>query len=217
QLPEEQDRLVLAITGPRQMPSWQDSANSGLYDFYDLKGIVESMLSGLHVDGVSYQSQSFPSFHPGKSAAICTGDTRIGIVGELHPVVHSQYNFGDAPVMAAIFFLDQLREVSPQRHEVEAVSAYPQVLEDIALIVDETVPAGEVTFLIDQTGGKQVTDVRLFDVYRGEQIGAGKKSLAYRLTFQAEDRTLTDNEVAKIRTKIVKRLEREVNAQLRDQ
>ena len=76
---------------------------------------------------------------------------------------------------------------------MDTVSAYPPVLEDIALIVDEDVPAGQVTFLIDQTGGKQVTDVRLFDVYRGEQIGAGKKSLAYSLTYQAEDRTLTDN------------------------
>jgi phenylalanyl-tRNA synthetase beta chain len=217
QLPEEQERLVMAITGPRQITSWQDSTTPGLYDFYDLKGMVESLLNGLHVEKVDYKSQAYPSFHPGKSAAICAGDTRIGIMGELHPVVHHQYDFTEAPVLVAVFFLEQLREVTPLRYEVETVSTYPPVLEDIALIVDEDVPAGQVTFLIDQTGGKQVTDVRLFDVYRGEQIGAGKKSLAYSLTYQAEDRTLTDNEVAKLRKKIVKRLEREVNAQLRDQ
>ncbi|MBN2043485.1 MAG: phenylalanine--tRNA ligase subunit beta [Anaerolineales bacterium] len=215
-LPEEQDRLVVAVTGPRQTTSWQDSAASGNYDFYDLKGIVDSMLNGLHVVESSYKTHTYPSFHPGKTAAIYTGETMIGVMGELHPMVHNQYSFTDAPVLAAIFFLEKLMQAAPPRHEVSPVSAYPPVLEDIALIVDEGVPAGQVSFLIQQTGGSQITDVRLFDVYRGEQLGAGKKSLAYSLTYQAPDRTLTDSEVAKIRTKIVKRLEREVNAQLRD-
>jgi phenylalanyl-tRNA synthetase beta chain len=88
-------------------------------------------------------------------------------------------------------------------------------LEDIALIVDETVPAAEIENLIKQTGGKTVTDVRLFDVYRGDQIGMGKKSLAYSLTYQDPDRTLTDKDAAKLRNKIVKRLGRELGAQLR--
>jgi phenylalanyl-tRNA synthetase beta chain len=88
------------------------------------------------------------------------------------------------------------------------------VYEDIAVIVDEPVPAARVEALIRQTGGKTVTEVRLFDVYRGEQIGAGKKSLAYSLTYQS-DRTMTDAEAAAIRTKIVKRLEYELGAKLR--
>jgi phenylalanyl-tRNA synthetase beta chain len=88
-------------------------------------------------------------------------------------------------------------------------------LEDIALIVDETVPAAQVEAIIRQTGGSTVTDVRLFDVYRGEQIGAGKKSLAYSLTYQDPNRTLTDKDAAAIRNKIVKRLEREIGARLR--
>ena len=91
------------------------------------------------------------------------------------------------------------------------------MLEDIALVVDEDILAGIVAFLIDQTGGKQVTGVGLFDVNRGEHLGDGKKSLAYSLTCQAEDRTMTDKEVTAIRKKIVKRLEREISAQLRDQ
>ena len=88
------------------------------------------------------------------------------------------------------------------------------MLEDIALILDESIPAAQVEALIRQTGGKVLTDVKLFDVYRGEQIGAGKKSLAYSLTYQAE-KTLTDKEAAAIRNKIVRRLENELGAKLR--
>jgi phenylalanyl-tRNA synthetase beta chain len=95
------------------------------------------------------------------------------------------------------------------------VAEFPPVYEDIAVIVDETVPAARVEGLIRQTGGKTVTDVRLFDVYRDEKIGAGKKSLAYSLTYQSPDKTLTDAEAAAIRNKIVKRLEQEVKAKLR--
>jgi phenylalanyl-tRNA synthetase beta chain len=139
------------------------------------------------------------------------------VIGELHPVVHSRYDFSDAPVLAAVFYLDTLYQAVPARHEVGMISTYPPVLEDIAVIVDESIPAGQVDFLIRQTGGKNLADARLFDIYRSEQIGAGKKSLAYSLTYQAEDRTLTDDEVAKLRRKIVGRLEREVGAKLRDQ
>ncbi|RME98417.1 MAG: hypothetical protein D6768_17385 [Chloroflexi bacterium] len=92
---------------------------------------------------------------------------------------------------------------------------FPPVQQDIAVVVDEPVPAEQVKALIVQTGGPLLRDVRLFDVFRGEQLGAGKKSLAYSLTFQAEDRTLTDKVVAKQQKKIVGRLERELGAKLR--
>jgi phenylalanyl-tRNA synthetase beta chain len=99
-------------------------------------------------------------------------------------------------------------------YELQPVPEVPPVLEDIALILDESIPAAQVEALIRQTGGKVVTDVKLFDVYRGEQVGAGKKSLAYSLTYQAE-KTLTDKEAAAIRNKIVRRLENELGAKLR--
>ncbi|MGD2026382.1 MAG: phenylalanine--tRNA ligase subunit beta [Anaerolineales bacterium] len=215
-LPDEQPRLGMVLTGTRNQTGWQGQEKQ-VYDFFDLKGIIESMLDGLHLTSVTYMPYQYPIFHPGKCAAIKVQDIQIGVMGELHPVSHSQYDFGEHPVFAAFFYLDKLFEVTPTLHEVEPVSSYPPVLEDIALIVDEDVPAGKVAFLIDQTGGKTVTDVRLFDVYRGEQLGEGKKSLAYSLTYQEEDRTLTDDEVARLRNKIVKRLERELGAQLRDQ
>jgi phenylalanyl-tRNA synthetase beta chain len=111
------------------------------------------------------------------------------------------------------FDLEKLRSIRPT-YGVVPVSEFPPVYEDIAIIVDEAVPAARLEALIRQTGGKTVTDVRLFDVYRDEKIGAGKKSLAYSLTYQA-DKTLTDAEAAAIRNKIVKRLEHDVGAKLR--
>jgi phenylalanyl-tRNA synthetase beta chain len=95
------------------------------------------------------------------------------------------------------------------------VSEFPPILEDIAVIVDEALPADKVEALIRQTGGKMLASVRLFDVFRSEQIGAGKKSLAYALTYQSPDSTLTDKDAAQIRTRIIKRLDQELGAKLR--
>jgi phenylalanyl-tRNA synthetase beta chain len=137
----------------------------------------------------------------------------VGVFGELHPLTKEKYEFGNAPVIVAEFDLDALRKVQPT-YGIAPVPEVPPVLEDIAVIVDESVLAERVASLIKQTGGKTVTDVRLFDVYRDEKIGAGKKSLAYSLTYQS-DKTMTDADAAAIRTKIVKRLEYEVGAKLR--
>ncbi|RME86818.1 MAG: phenylalanine--tRNA ligase subunit beta [Anaerolineae bacterium] len=213
-LPEEQPRLAIAMTGRRHEPAWDSPESPGL-DFYDLKGVIEAMLTALRVgEGVSYEPAEHPAFHPGKCARVMVEGKEIGLFGEIHPLVAEKYEFGERPVLAAEFDLEALRAVPP-RLEVESVPTHPPVLEDIAVVVDESVPAGEVEALIRQTGGKLLADVRLFDVYRGEQVGEGKKSLAYSLTYQAPDRTLTDKEAARIRAKIVRRLERELGARLR--
>jgi phenylalanyl-tRNA synthetase beta chain len=215
-LPDELSRLVIVMTGPREYPSWQGADRESL-NFYDLKGVLEKTFAGLHLSAVEYQPHQHPVFHPGKCAAIYVAGKQVGVMGELHPAVHARHDLPDAPVLGTILYLDVLQPLAPLRHEVKSVSPYPPVLEDIALVVEENVPAAAVEAMILQTGGETVTAATLFDIYRGEQIGAGKKSLAYSLTYQAPDRTLTDEEVAKVRNKIVKRLEREYNAQLRDE
>jgi phenylalanyl-tRNA synthetase beta chain len=214
ELPDEHLRLGITMTGPRNLPAWQ-GADTGLMDFYDLKGVVEGLLDGLHIKDVHYIQHKHPIFHPGKCASIEVAGKQVGVMGEVNPLVHAQYDFSDAPVLGAFFYLDMLFQAAPTLHEVSLVSTYPPVLEDIALVVDASLPAAEVEAMILQTGGTALTEVRLFDVYQGEQIGKGKKSLAYSLTYQAEDRTLTDKEVARLRNKIVGRLERELGAQLR--
>jgi phenylalanyl-tRNA synthetase beta chain len=151
--------------------------------------------------------------HPGKAAEVKVSGKTVGVFGELHPLVKDRYELEDAPVLVAEFDLETLRDLK-SGYEVRTVPEVPPVLEDIALILDEGIPAAQVEALIRQTGGTVLTDVRLFDVYRGEQVGFGKKSLAYSLTYQAE-KTLTDKEAAAIRVKIVRRLERELGAKLR--
>ncbi len=214
ELPEEVKRLALAITGPRHLPDWQQTDTTAM-DFYDLKGMLEAVLAGLHLGDVRYEPGQHPSFHPGKCADVYLGDEKIGSFGELNPLVKEQYDLPETALMAGEFDLAAIMAAVPALFDVSAIPDQPPVLEDIALIVDEDIPAEEVAFLIRQTGGETLTDIRLFDIYRGEQIGAGKKSLAYSLTYQSAERTLTDKEVAKLRNKIVRRLEKELGANLR--
>jgi phenylalanyl-tRNA synthetase beta chain len=211
-LPLEPRRLAFAVTGRRFESAW-DSKLGVKLDFYDLKGIVEALMSALHL-GVSYTPAEHPSFHPGKCAAVMLGNVPLGVFGELHPAVQSNYDFV-SPVLCADFDLEAILAALPIGFDSRPVPEFPPVLEDIAVIVDEVLPADQVETLIRQTGGKMLADVKLFDVFRGEQIGAGKKSLAYSLTYQSFDKTLTDADAAQVRNKIVKRLEQEFDAKLR--
>jgi phenylalanyl-tRNA synthetase beta chain len=212
-LPREPGKLALVMTGLRTATAW-DVKDSHPFDFYDMKGRIELLLSGLRYKDVSYTpADSVHFLHPGKAAEVRINGELVGVFGELHPLVREKYEIGDSPVIVAEFDLEKLRSIHPT-YGVRPVSEFPPVYEDIAVIVDESVPAARLEALIRQTGGKTVTDVRLFDVYRDEKIGAGKKSLAYSLTYQS-DKTMTDAEAAAIRSKIVKRLEHEVGARLR--
>jgi len=213
ELPTEITKLAIAMTGQQEEITW-DVQTSPIMDFYDIKGRIEGLLAGFRLMEVSYApTDSVPYLHPGKAAEVQVEGKMIGVFGELHPLVKDKYEFEEYPVLVAEFDLASLRAAESE-YELMPVPSVPPVLEDIALILDESIPAAQVEALIRQTGGKVLTDVKLFDVYRGSQIGAGKKSLAYSLTYQAE-KTLTDKEAAAIRNKIVRRLENELGAKLR--
>jgi len=214
-LPNEPSRLALVMTGLRAATAW-DAKDSPALDFFDLKGRIELLLSGLRYTDVSYSATDSVNYlHPGKAAEVKVNGQIVGVFGELHPLVKEKYELGNAPILVAEFDLDALRAAEGPAYGIIPVADFPPVYEDIAVIVDESVAAARVEGLIRKTGGKSVSAVRLFDVYRGDQIGAGKKSLAYNLTYQAPDKTMTDAEAAQIRNKIVKRLEQEVGAKLR--
>jgi len=211
-LPLEPRRLALAITGRRYESAW-DTKLGVKVDFYDLKGIVEALMAELHLD-VTCTPAEHPSFHPGKCAAVVLGNASLGVFGELHPAVQANYDFV-SPVLAGDFDLEAILAAIPAGFDSRPVPEFPPVLEDIAVIVDEALPADRVEALIRQSGGRMLAEVKLFDVYRGDQIGAGKKSLAYSLTYQSFEKTLTDAEAAQVRNRIVKRLEQEFGAKLR--
>jgi phenylalanyl-tRNA synthetase beta chain len=224
-LPDEPRRLAIVMTGPREDRSWLPGQDRALMDFYDLKGVVETLLAGLGhrpagadapagLEG-TFEPGKHAAFHPGRCAQVSVGDDVVGVMGELHPQVRESFGLPEQPVCALEFDLDKLLATWGAPREITPLSVHPPVYEDLAVVVDEGVPVVRVHDLIAQTGAPLLRSTVLFDVYRGEQAGAGKKSLAYRLTYQADDRTLTDKEVAKLRSKIVRRLERELEATLR--
>jgi phenylalanyl-tRNA synthetase beta chain len=213
-LPDEPRRLVIALSGQRHAPHWS-GGETGTLDFFDLKGLLEALTTALHLPAVSYEPASAPSFHPGKCAALVCNGQALGVFGELHPLVKQQFDFLTAPVIAADLDLEAVLAIAEDTSATRDVPAFPPTLEDIAVVVDEDVPAGKVEALIRQTGGKLLAGVRLFDVFRSEQIGAGKKSLAYSLTYQSYEKTLTPADAAQLRGRIIRRLEQEVGAKLR--
>ncbi len=216
-LPDEPHRLGMVMTGPREAPSWLAGQDTAPLGFYDLKGVVETLLDRLGLEGVFEQDQH-PAFHPGRCAQISVGGDAIGVVGELHPLVRDAFDLPEQPVCALEFDLDallaQAMAVGAAR-AMQPIPRFPAVEQDLALVVDEDLPAQVVQEAIVEAGGNLLRRVELFDLYRGEQIPPGKKSLAYSLAYQVEDRTLTDDEVAEVQERIVRRLAEELGAELR--
>ena len=163
---------------------------------------------------VSDEAGEHTAFHPGKCARVLYDGVELGIFGELHPQVQEHYSFGKAPVIAAEIDLPKLLKAFTKVRDLTPVPTFPPVLEDLAIVVDEDMPAAKVEATI-YSANHMVSKVELFDIFRGEQVGAGKKSLAYKVTYQA-DQTLTDKDAAKIRKKIIGRLRHDLDANLRE-
>jgi phenylalanyl-tRNA synthetase beta chain len=213
-LPVEQQRLSIVMTGLRNLSTW-DRPEKDHFDIYDLKGVIEAALAGMHISGVRFQAAEHPSFHPGKCAQVIVEGKSVGVFGELHPLVKRNYEFSQPAVLAAEIEVNTILRAAPTLFNIEPVPVFPPVLEDIAVIVDDNLPAEQIVEAIMQSGGKMIKGVRLFDIYRGPQIGEGKKSLAFSLTYQAPDRTLTDAEAQKIRQRVIRGLEKDLGAKIR--
>ncbi len=214
-LPDEPLRLCALLAGRREPGSWHGGQDAAMLDFYDIKGVAETLHAGLEIENLSWQRGSDPAYHPGRSAIIVIGETEVGRLGELHPRVVAAFGLPPNPVCALEIDVEALLQLWREDRTMEPISIHPPILEDLAFIVDESLPAEQVRALIAQTGKPLLVEVALFDLFRGPALGPDKKSLAYALTYQAPDRTLTDKEVAKVRGKIVRRLESELGAVLR--
>lgn len=224
-LPEERRTLDLALTGPR-LPLSRYNPNlkeAERFDFFDIKGVIEELLVrlGIPASQISYEplpTGESPMLHPGRAAGVyiqrAGQKQRLGVLGEAHPVVVEAFDLPAERVAIAEIDLQAVPALI-EREQYQTVTRLPVSSQDLAVVVDEDTPAGRVQALIRETGGKLLTDVTLFDLYRGKPIAEGKKSLAYRLTFQPQDKTLTEDEVTKLREKIEKRLTREVGAEFR--
>ncbi len=203
ELPDENNYLTVAMYG------------NGV-DFYNTKGVCEELFNALGVsDLVEYLPKSdIPFMHPGRLAEIKLDSENIGFVGELHPTVAANYSIG-AKVYIAVVNMDILVEKATFERSYKALPKYPAMTRDIALLVKDDVIVKDIEDIIKAKGGKLLESVQLFDVFKGKQIQEGYKSVAYNISFRADDRTLTDDEVNAPMKKILKELEAKLNAVLR--
>jgi phenylalanyl-tRNA synthetase beta chain len=194
-LPDERRHIGIAMVGPRTPRSWLGSSEP--LDFYDLKGVVDTVCHALDVSP-SYAPSRHPSLHPGRSAEVCAGDQRLGILGQLHPVVAERFDLEGArgPVLVAELDFERLLGARKPLLTVITPSRFPSADRDIAIVVDESAAHADVEAVILEAGAPLLEHVELFDVYRGEPIPPGRKSLAFALRYRAADRTLEDEEVS---------------------
>ena len=208
----ERYRLAALMNGHIRAASW--NLTPAVVDFFDLKGVLETLFTTEGIAGVGFERTTIDFLHPGKTASIVAGGKALGFVGALHPDVMRSLDLSGEPVVFELDIAD-LHKLSKVRLKYEKESRFPSALRDLAVVVDEDVAAGRLLEVIEGLGIDLLCEVNLFDVYRGERIGAGSKSLAFSLRFQASDRSLTDEEVSVQYERIVSTLETEVGARLR--
>ena len=213
QLPDEESMLCIVLMG-NTPASWHSSGTE--YDYYHIKGIWENIAKSFRIDFkiISVESEKYPFLHPGKSALINIGGETVGYMGALHPAVVVNYSLA-AEAFVLEISLDKLHTALPATIVAQSISKYPAVTRDIAVIGSVDIPASEVESVILGSGGAYLISCRLFDVYSGAGIEQGKRSLAYALTFQNAERTLTDREIDEAFDNIVNELKTRLELCLR--
>ncbi len=210
-LPSENQVAVGALCGPRGPASWLSSQAD--MDFFDAKGALESMFAAIGVHA-EFEAAEDAIMHPGKTARVSIGGRAVGVVGELLPRVLDQFDLEDAAVAMFEIPLDALFQAAGERGAGYApASKFPQAERDIALIIDEDVPSARIQQIIDRH--KLVRSSRPFDLYTGEGVPAGRKSIAYRIVFQSDRGTLTAKLIDRAQGDVIRQLQRELGAELR--
>jgi phenylalanyl-tRNA synthetase beta chain len=210
-LADEHHALAVLLAGAATPPSWRGDERQPA-DFYSAKGLLEAVLDVAGVDW-SLERHEWPFLHPGASAKVTAGGEMLGFIGELHPGVVAAWELERAAAWA--IDLGRLAALAPATTTYVGFGSFPSLRQDLAVVVGENVPAGEVIAVIRDAAGGELESVELFDVYTGEQVGAGRVSLALHLEFRADDRTLSDDEVAPRRDAIARALTDRVGGELR--
>ncbi len=206
-LPSEPSRLTIGMYG-------------GSADFYDVKGIADTMLKNIGIDDTEYTrcGESCPfdevsAFHPGRSAVVWKDGQAIGIIGEVHPDVLENYEIG-AKAYIAKFNIPEMEQIAVTEKAYKPLPKYPATSRDLSLICDDELPAGEIEKAIKNAVGNTLEKVTLFDVYRGKQIEEGKKSISYSITMRSHEGTLTDEQADSAMKRVLKAL-KAIGAELR--
>jgi len=213
-LPQEPHMLGLAVTGNIGEQHWAHPARP--LDVYDVLGALEMLVERLRAPRLLVTAAPVPYCHPGKAAVLSVGDDPIGVVGEVHPTVLAAFDLGQPVILAEVDF-DRLISQGLQVPRYRQIPRFPSVTRDLSILVDTAIEAGQILTLIESAQPDLLRTVRLFDVYAGKPVPTGKKSLTFALTYRADDRTLTDEEVNRIQARVIERLSQTFGAQLRGQ
>ena len=201
-LPEEPKMLVLGTYGAGET-------------FFTLKGELEAILSGMRIQKASYTAvKDNPSYHPGRCAKVTIGGVDVGFMGQVHPLVAKNYGV-DAEIYCAEINFSKLFEMRLSEPTYTPLPKYPTVSRDLAVVCDEALTVAEVEEVMTAAAGKLLRNIKLFDIYRGVGVPAGKKSVAFSLELRADDRTLTDTDSEAVVSKVLAALSEKLNATLR--
>jgi len=211
-LPDEPATLAAVFCGRRSAATWRKG--EVVWDFYATKGVLDAALKFLRLGPLAYAAAGGMPFHPTRVASVSVGSEGIGIVGELHPEVCKRFEVAEQS-LAFELDLTPLLASLPDRPKVAELPRFPPIYMDLAFVVDSSVPQATLRRAIADSGRPEVTSVELFDLYEGEQVMQGKKSLAYALELRSRDRTLTDEEAAAVRARIVSTVAERTGGELR--
>ncbi|WP_070121836.1 phenylalanine--tRNA ligase subunit beta [Bacillus marinisedimentorum] len=211
-LPDEVEHLAGAVTGLWESHQWQGVKTP--VDFFTVKGILEGMFSLLDVmEDISYQPSQLPGLHPGRTAEIMFKNEKVGYIGQVHPETQAEMDLNETYVFE--LNLERLLSLEAQELQYTPIPRYPSITRDIAIVADETLSAARAEEVIKEAGGKLLKETSLFDVYQGEHMEEGKKSLAFSLKYYDPERTLTDEEVTETHNGVLRALEEKLNTSLR--
>ena len=213
ELPEEILKLGILLTGKAVTKGWNEDERE--FDFFDLKGMLESVVFKFYIDPkMDISDKEYVFFHPKISGDLLIGGKHMGILGKINPTILENIEI-DQDIFYAEIDLDLFNANMKGLKEYKPISAFPSIEIDLAIVVDEKIKNKDIIEIIRKTGTDILRHISLFDIYRGKQVEEGKKSLAYSLSFRGENRTLKDSEVEIVTNRIIENLEKNFNASLR--
>jgi len=205
--------LTAVMSGRREPEGWAQTTSS--VDFYDLKGVIEEILATIGISSVIFDPDSSqPYLHPGKSCGLFADQQQLGFLGEVHPEVLTTFNI-DQPVYLFELDVEAAISLTGKHTQFKALSRFPDMLRDSALLLDESVTAADVMEIVNRGKNKFFESAVIFDLYTGKGIPAGKKSLAIRVRYRDLKKTLTEAEVNKSHDKLIRSLCHQLNAEIR--
>lgn len=212
ELPEEREHLAAAVTGIWHNHSWQGEKKP--VDFYVLKGVLEGMFAKLGLtDKVNYLQATINGLHPGRTAEVMLNGEKVGFIGQVHPSVQKKLDLKDTYVFE--LSLKSVLDAAIEALHYEAIPRFPSITRDIALVVDKEKSAGDLKSIIVEAGGRVLKEVNVFDLYEGDRMEEGKKSIAFSLKYVDPERTLTDEDITKTHEKVLHALQEKAEAVLR--